>query len=350
MSVANLLSPWAGARGEIRPRCAGPIRQQASGCFVSTGLLQRSNLDVAHVSLSVIDMPTHEPVMLREILEILPLAPKAVVIDGTLGLGGHSAEMLKRISPGGTLFGFDWDESMLAIARERLESEEAHQSDIRLIHADFREIAENVDRKVDGILLDLGLNSAQVDDPLRGMSFREDGPLDMRMDRSKGEPASALLNRWSMSDIENVLWNYGDERWARNIARKVVERRKDKPLRTTSDLVDCVLAAIPAGARDKRIHPATRSFQAIRIVVNGELEGLGEALVNSASCLKANGVLAVLSYHSGEDRIVKTTFRDLSQSGEFEELMRKPATPTQEEIARNPRSRSAKLRAIKKKA
>ncbi|MFI5386468.1 MAG: 16S rRNA (cytosine(1402)-N(4))-methyltransferase RsmH, partial [Fimbriimonadales bacterium] len=172
---------------------------------------------------------------------------------------------------------------------------------------------------------------------------------DMRMDRSKGEPASALLNRWSLQQIERALWDYGDERWARNIARKIVERRKDKPLRTTGDLVDSVLAAIPAGARDKRIHPATRSFQAIRIVVNGELEGLGEALESSASCLSAGGVLAVLSYHSGEDRIVKTAFRDLVRAGEFEELTRKPMTPTQEEVARNPRSRSAKLRAIRRK-
>ncbi|HVT13438.1 MAG TPA: 16S rRNA (cytosine(1402)-N(4))-methyltransferase RsmH [Fimbriimonadaceae bacterium] len=293
-------------------------------------------------------MPQHDPVMLREILEILPLRPGAVVVDGTLGLGGHSAEMLERISPGGTLFGFDWDESMLEIARARLTSDSG--SSVRLIHDEFGSIAEHVDCPVDAILLDLGLNSAQVDDPSRGISFKDDGPLDMRMDRSRGEPASALLNRWTMQQIEQALWDYGDERWARNIARKIVERRKESPLRTTNDLVDCVLAAIPVGARDKRIHPATRSFQAIRIVVNGELEGLEKALHSSASCLASGGVLAVLSYHSGEDRIVKTAFRELSQRGEYEELMRKPLTPTQEEIARNPRSRSAKLRAIKRKA
>ncbi|HWA82342.1 MAG TPA: 16S rRNA (cytosine(1402)-N(4))-methyltransferase RsmH [Fimbriimonadaceae bacterium] len=293
-------------------------------------------------------MPQHDPVMLREILEILPLRPGAVVVDGTLGLGGHSSEMLQRISPGGTLFGFDWDESMLEIARKRLNSDTG--SSIRLVHDDFGSVAEHVDRPADAILLDLGLNSAQVDDPSRGISFKEDGPLDMRMDRSRGEPASALLNRWTMQQIEQALWDYGDERWARNVARKIVERRKESPLRTTNDLVDCVLAAIPVGARDKRIHPATRSFQAIRIVVNGELEGLEKALHSSASCLASGGVLAVLSYHSGEDRIVKTAFRALSQRGGYEELTRKPLTPTQEEIARNPRSRSAKLRAIRRKA
>ncbi len=287
--------------------------------------------------------------MLREVSEVLPLRPGAVVVDGTLGLGGHSAEFLKRISPDGILFGFDWDESMLEIARQRLGAGERPESKkLRLIHDDFRNIAKHLDREADAILFDLGLNSAQVDDPERGISFREEGPLDMRMDRSKGEPASALLNRWSLHEIEQVLWEYGDERWARNIARKIIEIRKTKPLRTTNDLVDAILAAIPVGARDKRIHPATRSFQAIRIVVNGELERLGEALHSSASCLASGGVFAVLSYHSGEDRIVKNTFRDLAKGGQFENLTRKPLTPTQEELAGNPRSRSAKLRAIRK--
>ncbi|HTQ09618.1 MAG TPA: 16S rRNA (cytosine(1402)-N(4))-methyltransferase RsmH [Fimbriimonadaceae bacterium] len=288
--------------------------------------------------------PTHQPVMLREILEILPLRPGAVVVDGTLGLGGHSAAFLERIAPDGVLFGFEWDQSMLEIARARL----AGPVEIRLIHDDFRNMTQYLDRQADAILLDLGLNSAQVDDPERGISFREEGPLDMRMDRGRGEPAGALLNRWSLKEIEQVLWDYGDERWARNIARKIVERRKTQALRTTKDLVDAILAAIPAAARDKRIHPATRSFQAIRIVVNGELEGLLEALRRSASCLAVGGVLSVLSYHSGEDRIVKTAFRDLAREGNFEEATRKPLTPGQEEIARNPRSRSAKLRAIRR--
>ena len=290
---------------------------------------------------------SHDPVMVREILEILPLRPGSVAVDGTLGLAGHSVEIAKRISPGGTLIGFDWDSSMLEIARGNLDRSGA-SCHLELINDSFFTIVSHLEgRKADGILLDLGLNSAQVDDPERGISFKADGPLDMRMDRSRGEPAAALLNRWTEKQIEDVQFKFGDERWARAIAKKILERRKVSPLRTTNDLVDCVLAAIPVGARDKRIHPATRSFQAIRIVTNGELAELGEALQDSASCLAPGGVLAVLSYHSGEDRIVKQTFRELA-GGNFEELLKKPKVPSQEEITRNPRSRSAKLRAIRK--
>ena len=290
----------------------------------------------------------HDPVMINEILEVLPLQPGATVVDGTLGLGGHSIRFLDRIRPGGTLVGFDWDEQMLAEARRRIGTPDG--ADVQLIHADFRSIKEEMQRlgkTADGILLDLGLNSAQVDDPTRGFSFQASGPLDMRMDRSKGEPAAALLNRLSVHQIADMLKDLGDERWALAIARKIVERRKQSPLKTTQDLVDCVLAAIPPGARDKRIHPATRTFQAVRIAVNGELEGLEEALRDAAEVLNPGGVLAVLSYHSGEDRIVKHTMRDLAQEG-YEELTKKPRTASQEETLRNLRSRSAKLRAIKR--
>jgi 16S rRNA (cytosine1402-N4)-methyltransferase len=294
------------------------------------------------------ELMRHDPVMIREILEALPLMPGSVVVDGTLGLGGHSSEFLKAIDPGGTLVGFDWDANMLAEATRRLDAPEEVQ--IHLVHADFRSMKPEMERlklKADGILLDLGLNSAQVDDPTRGFSFREGGPLDMRMDRSKGEPAAALLNRLSLHEISDALKEYGDERWALAIARKIIERRKESPLRTTEDLVECVLAAIPVRARDKRIHPATRTFQAIRILTNRELEGLEEALQDAASLLNEGGVLAVLSYHSGEDRIVKHVFRELAEEG-FEELNRKPQAPSSEEIARNPRSRSAKLRCLRK--
>jgi 16S rRNA (cytosine1402-N4)-methyltransferase len=195
--------------------------------------------------------------------------------------------------------------------------------------------------------MDLGLNSAQVDDRERGFSFRDDGPLDMRMDRSKGEPASALLNRLSQFEIENMLFTFGDERWARAIAKVIVERRKTQPLSTTKDLVDAVLAAVPAGAREKRIHPATRVFQSVRIAVNRELEGLREAVLDAAESLARGGVIAVLSYHAGEDRIIKTAFRQLAEAG-FEELYRKPLVPTAAETDRNRRSRSAKLRALRR--
>jgi 16S rRNA (cytosine1402-N4)-methyltransferase len=292
----------------------------------------------------------HDPVMVEEILGLLPLRPGAVAADGTLGHGGHSIRFAERIAPGGTLVATDWDREMLEVARRRLAESEGVV--LHLLHDDFRNLGARLAEHsllANGILLDLGLNSAQIQDPERGLSFMAEGPLDMRMDRSVGEPASALLNRWSPDEIERVLWEYGDERWARMIARRIVERRKTTPLRRTSDLVEAVLAAIPPRARDKRIHAATRTFQAVRIAVNRELEGLDEALQSAARSLANGGVLAVLSYHSGEDRIVKRVFRELAAEG-FEEVVRKPIQPGEEEVRRNPRSRSAKLRAVRRLA
>jgi len=295
----------------------------------------------------------HDPVMVSEIVEELALKPGDVAVDGTLGLGGHSEMFARAISPGGTLVATEWDETMLARARERLfqvVENDAPRVGLHLFHDDFRNLSVNLlglGLKANGILLDLGLNSAQVNDPNRGISFLQDGPLDMRMDRSRGESAASLLNRATPYEIERMLSDYGDERWARRIAQKVVERRRDKPLRTTADLVECVLAAIPVAAREKRIHPATRTFQSVRIAVNGELNGLDEALRSAARSLAASGKLAVLSYHSGEDRVVKQTFRDLVEEG-FTDLHKKPLVPSEQEISRNPRSRSAKLRVLQR--
>lgn len=290
----------------------------------------------------------HEPVMLREVLQVLPLHPGATIADGTLGLAGHAQEMVQRVAPGGKFLGTDWDTSMLAIAKERLGEPEGVQID--LVHSDYRGLPDELLKRgwsPDAILLDLGLNSAQIEDAERGIAFKDSGPLDMRMDRSSGEPASSMLNRMSLDEIERILWEFGDERWARAIARKIIERRKDTPLRTTDDLVECVLAAVPVRARDKRIHPATRTFQAVRIAVNRELEDLESTIVEIGRTLATGGVLAVLSYHSGEDRAVKRAMKALAAEG-FEELFKKPETPTNEEVSRNPRSRSAKLRAIRK--
>ncbi len=293
------------------------------------------------------DQLRHDPVMLKEILSILSLHSGATVVDGTLGLAGHAKEMVAQIGPNGKFMGLDWDESMLTVAKERLNAPEGVE--VALVHGDYRSLAAEMEKRgwqADAILLDLGLNSAQIEDSERGIAFKEVGPLDMRMDRSVGETASSLLNRASIDQIERILWEFGDEKWARAIARKIVERRKDQPLRTTQDLVECVLAAIPVRARDKRIHPATRTFQAVRIAVNEELDGLEETIVEIGRCLKPGGVLAVLSYHSGEDRAAKKAMRELSGEG-FEELYKRPETPSAEEVARNSRSRSAKLRAIK---
>ena len=293
--------------------------------------------------------PKHAPVMLREVLEVLDLKPGQTAVDGTLGLAGHAKEFAQAVSPGGTVLGIDWDQSMLGLAQERLSTIQGVK--FLFAHSDYRNISDIVqefDLKPNGILLDLGLNSAQIDDPTRGISFSKEGPLDMRMDRSKGEPASALLNRLGPNEIENILFEYGDERWSRAIAKKIVERRREHPLRTTTDLVDAVMAAIPAGARDKRIHPATRTFQAVRIAVNEELEGIDYTLIGAAESLAVGGTLAVLSYHSGEDRQAKHAFRELASSGRFEDLFKKPKQPTEQEILKNPRSRSAKLRAIRR--
>ncbi|HRF60267.1 MAG TPA: 16S rRNA (cytosine(1402)-N(4))-methyltransferase RsmH [Fimbriimonadaceae bacterium] len=297
---------------------------------------------------------THVPVMPEEVLAALHLRPGAFVVDGTVGHGGHARLMAAKIAPGGVILGLDWDLDMLATAKARLEGVEGVEVELR--HTDYRglpkalaEVAASKRRApyADAILLDLGLNLAQIESPDRGISFRVDAPLDMRMNRTSGEPASALLNRASPEAIEDALFRFGDERWARRIAHVIVERRRTQPLRTTQDLVDCVLAAIPVAKREKRIHPATRTFQAVRIWVNRELDGLDEALAAAARCLAPRGVLAVLSFHSGEDRIVKHTFRDLAEKG-FEELYKKPLTPTESEIAVNPKSRSTKLRALRR--
>ena len=290
----------------------------------------------------------HDPVMVNEILQVLQLAPGGIVVDGTLGLAGHTLRFIDAVRPGGTVVGLDWDETMLTIARERIGRPEGVT--VHLVHADFREMAEvltELQLRPNGILLDQGLNSAQIDDPDRGISFKEEGPLDMRMDRSRGEPASALLNRMAPGEIERALLEYGDENWGRSISKVIVDRRKGNPLRTTTDLVDCVLAAIPVKARDKRIHPATRTFQAVRILVNQELTELGDALIAAARSLVVGGTIAVLSYHSGEDRITKQAFKTLASEG-FEDVFKKPQQPGEQEIQENPRSRSAKLRALRR--
>lgn len=297
---------------------------------------------------SFVQQPRHVPVMVEEILRDLRLKPGSVVVDGTLGLGGHALRMIEAIKPGGTLVGMDWDAQMLDLARKRLGSPEGVR--LYLYHEDFRHVKSVLDLlglRADAMILDLGLNTAQIQAPERGFSFNDEGPLDMRMDQSKGEPAAALLNRLAPAQIEEALQEFGDERWARAIAKTIVETRKARPLKTTADLVACVLAAIPPKARDKRIHPATRTFQAIRVMVNREFEGLDQAVRDAASALAPLGTLSVLSYHSGEDRIVKGAFRELSEQG-FEELHKKPLQPAHDEIARNPRSRSAKLRSLRR--
>jgi 16S rRNA (cytosine1402-N4)-methyltransferase len=283
----------------------------------------------------------HVPVLLAETLEMLAVRPGGFWVDGTVGLGGHAAAILRATAPDGRLLGLDRDGETLARARETLApfGERA-----RLEQADFREIGERCGEPADGILLDLGLSSAQLDDPGRGFSFQTDGPLDMRMDRRGGETAADLVNGLPEKALADLIFRYGEERASRRIARGIVRARERAALRSTAELAEIVRRASPRGRR--RGHdPATRTFQALRICVNRELEGLDAAVAGAASSLAPRGRLAVIAFHSLEDRAVKTTFRALAGEG-FSLVTRKPLRPSVEEVRRNPRARSARLRAL----
>jgi 16S rRNA (cytosine1402-N4)-methyltransferase len=283
----------------------------------------------------------HVPVLLAETLEVLAVRPGGFWVDGTVGLGGHAAAILRASAPHGRLLGLDRDGETLARARAALApfGERA-----RLEQADFREIPERCGEPAQGILLDLGVSSAQLDDPGRGFSFQAEGPLDMRMDRGDGETAADLVNGLPEKTLAEVIFRYGEERASRRIARAIVRARERAPLATTTELAAVVRRASPP--RRRRGHdPATRTFQALRIRVNRELEGLEAAMEGAAACLAPRGRLAVIAFHSLEDRAVKTVFRALAGRG-FSLVTRKPLRPSAEEVRRNPRARSARLRAL----
>jgi 16S rRNA (cytosine1402-N4)-methyltransferase len=263
-------------------------------------------------------------------------------VDGTVGLGGHAAALLRATSPDGRLLGLDRDTETLERARAALRP---FGDRARLEAGDFREIPERLgDERADGVLLDLGISSVQLDDPERGFSFLHDGPLDMRMDRTRGETAADVVNGLSEKDLADLIYAWGEERASRRIARAIVRARERSPIRTTGELAEIVRRAAPRGAR-RGFHPATRTFQALRIHVNRELEGLGPALERIAGCLAPEGRLAVIAFHSLEDRTVKITFRELSRRG-HRLVTRKPVRPSEAEVGRNPRARSARLRAL----
>jgi 16S rRNA (cytosine1402-N4)-methyltransferase len=284
----------------------------------------------------------HEPVLLRETLEALALQPGSVVVDGTVGAGGHAADIARAIGPEGFLLGLDRDAEILARARATLRGV-GERVRIRLQQRRFAELGDALAAEglaaCDRVLLDLGVSSVQLDDPQRGFSFMRDAPLDMRMDRQAGRTAAEWLQHAGEAELAAVLRDFGEERHARRIARSIVAARQRRALRRTGDLVDAVLAAVPARLRERRIHPATRTFQAIRIAVNDELGELERGLAAAAAVLRPGGRLVVISFHSLEDRIVKHFLR-----ARMRVLTRKPVVPGAEELARNPRSRSAKLR------
>lgn len=294
-------------------------------------------------------MGRHRPVMVNEVLEMLQIRNGATIIDGTVGHGGHAAAMLRAAGAHGTLIALDWDEKMIERAKEHLADLPGKKE---FVCADYRRIpdvlAEMKEDGADAILLDFGVNLEHFEDARRGFSFQADAPLDMRMDVTTKETAAAWLNRASEKEIVRVLREYGGERHAGSIARAIVRMRKEGRMKRTSDLVAAVESAVPPRLREKRIHPATRTFQAIRIQVNRELEGLREAIEEIARCLRLRGRMATLSYHSGEDRAAKTAFRNLEKTGEFRNLTKTPIRPSKQEIESNLSSRSAKLRAIER--
>jgi len=303
----------------------------------------------------------HLPVLLEASIEFLAPFSGATLVDATLGAGGHAELLLEAIGPDGRLIGIDRDPAALDIATRKLARFGSAFTPVRGNHTDLPELLRQAGVfAADGILLDLGLSSMQIDDASRGFSFRQDGPLDMRMDPETGSSAAELLARLGADEIRGILRDFGEERRAGAIARAIVRRRVEAPIETTGQLAELVERVLGPAARRFRIHPATRTFQALRIAVNDEVTGLGRLVTDAASMLRRNGRLVVISYHSLEDRAVKRTIRGLAErctcpprlpvcSCGREDLLRvltgKPVRPGTEEVERNPRSRSARMRA-----
>lgn len=288
-------------------------------------------------------MPHHVSVLPVEVLELLAPQPGQIIVDCTLGAGGHTRQLAEKVGPNGRVIGIDCDPTMIELARPRLA-----ELPVQFVNAGFEELRQvlnelDIDR-VDSVLADLGFCSDQVEDPARGFRFQVSGPLDMRLDPNRGQPAARLLATLPERELADLIYQYGEERHSRRIARKIVERRAVEPLTTTEELADLVRSCVPRG--HGKIDPATRTFQALRIAVNDEIAALEALLKQLPYCIKPGGRAALISFHSLEDRLVKQTFR---QSEVWEPLTKKPITPSDEEVRNNPRSRSAKLRVAKLK-
>jgi 16S rRNA (cytosine1402-N4)-methyltransferase len=288
----------------------------------------------------------HIPVMVSEVVHWLAPESNGTYVDVTLGGGGHAEEILRRSSPGGTLIGMDRDGEIVMKARAAL-AEFGERA--RFIRSTFDRVEDAVREcgldAVDGILADLGVSSLQLDEGDRGFSFMKEGPLDMRMDRSVGESAAEFVSRADEAELADVIYRYGEERFSRRIARAICKARKERPVDTTGALADIVSRAVPS--KRGRIHPATRTFQALRIAVNDEIGMLDRFLESAFGLLKPGGRLVVISYHSLEDRLVKNAFRERARA-EGKVLTKKVIVPRDEEVEKNPRSRSAKLRAYER--
>lgn len=307
--------------------------------------------------------PKHISVLLEECIENLNIKPDGIYVDGTLGLGGHSEQILKRLTTG-RLIGIDRDESAIRRTGERLK---AYSDKMTLVHGNFCDVAQILDElgidAVDGMLFDLGVSSPQLDESERGFSYMNGAPLDMRMDNTSSLTAWNVVNDWDEAELVRILRDFGEERYARRIASRIAERRAEKPIETTLELVDIIRSAMPAAALREKQHPAKRSFQAIRIAVNDELGAVDQMMKTAPDKLKPHGRLCVISFHSLEDRIVKTRIA-ARENGctcpreapicvcgfkqTLKSVHRKPIVPGEDELNENPRARSAKLRVAEK--
>ena len=304
----------------------------------------------------------HLPVLLEKCMEALSIKPSGTYIDATMGGAGHSEQIVKRLTTG-KLIGFDQDKNAIAASRKRL----AAYQNVIYVNRNFQYIKEVLGElaidTVDGALMDLGVSSHQLDEAERGFSYMHDAPLDMRMDQSSSFSAYDVVNSYSRERLEQIIFQYGEERWAKRIAAFIEEERGLRPIETTGELVSIIKKAVPKGARRDGPHPAKRTFQAIRIEVNGELSLLGQAIDDFVDCLKPGGRLAVITFHSLEDRIVKTKFAELAvgctcpkelpvcvcgKQPKGKVITRKPIVADERELSENPRARSAKLRVFER--
>jgi 16S rRNA (cytosine1402-N4)-methyltransferase len=296
-------------------------------------------LNVSTFERVYVTVMQHIPVLAAEVIEGLQLQPGQTIIDGTLGLGGHTAMILDRIAPNGTVIGIDRDARNLELAKQQLA---VFGERVRYVHSSFSAM-DTLDVQVDGVLLDLGFSSVHVDDASRGFSFQNDGPLDMRYDTTGELTAEVIVNGWSKDDLANLLRRLGEEPAAHRIAKAIFDARRAQRIATTAQLAEIIGAVIP---RRGKTHPATKTFQALRLAVNDELGEVEKGLTAAAKVLKPGGRLAVITFHSLEDRLVKHW---LKASDSFEVIGKKPIVPGREEIVSNPRSRSAKLRLAHKR-
>lgn len=302
----------------------------------------------------------HKPVLLEQCIYALAIRPDGVYLDGTLGRAGHSFEIAKRLTDGGSLICVDRDEAALVEGREKLAQ---FSNRVHFCHGNFADVGAHLSscgfEKADGMLFDLGVSSPQLDNPARGFSYMHDAPLDMRMDQTQELTAYDVINGWSREALRKIFFQFGEERYAPLIAAAIERTRQEREIKTTLELVEIIKGAMPAKALREKQHPAKRVFQAIRIAVNGELDAVERVIKNATNCLNPGGRLAVITFHSLEDRIVKNGFRQgatgctcppdfpvcvCGKTPELEIITKKPILPTEDEVQENPRARSAKLR------